>query len=514
MTTGDATAAQNADTPETVALSLIAHTNAGKTTLARTLLGRDVGDVRDAPHVTGSAERYTMIESGRGDVLELWDTPGFGDSARLARRLAGVEHPIARFLAMTWDRWRDRASWSSQQAVQNVRDEADVVLYLVNASESPADAGYIEPELQILEWIGKPVVALLNQTGRPRSPEDEAADLARWRDAIGSHRCVEVVLPLDAFARCWMQEGALLGEVARALPQAKQPAFARLASAWRAQRDAQFDAAMAALALPIAHAACDRCTLPNARLRDTLLDVGRTVGLARGRVDRTQQSAMRTLALRLDEAIRTSTDRLIAIHHLGGHAADEVMARLAQHVTTDAPMDERKAAVIGGFVSGALTGLAADVASGGLTFGAGLLAGGVVGAFGAAGLARGFNLVRGKRESVVRWSDAFIASLVPAAVLRYLAVAHYGRGRGEWSASEYPAFWRDTVTAACKRAGEAGAIMALRRADPCDAEALAAVLRDRLAAIALDVLATLYPGAGVGALPPERRSAENAGPAG
>jgi predicted GTPase len=172
MTIGDATVAQNGDRAQTIALSLIAHTNAGKTTLARTLLGRDVGDVRDAPHVTGSAERYTMIESGGGDILELWDTPGFGDSARLARRLAGVEHPIARFLAMTWDRWRDRASWSSQQAVQNVRDEADVVLYLVNASESPTDAGYIEPELQILEWIGKPVVALLNQTGRPRSPDD------------------------------------------------------------------------------------------------------------------------------------------------------------------------------------------------------------------------------------------------------------------------------------------------------------------------------------------------------
>ena len=32
----------------TINLSLISHTNAGKTTLARTLLGRDVGEVRDA----------------------------------------------------------------------------------------------------------------------------------------------------------------------------------------------------------------------------------------------------------------------------------------------------------------------------------------------------------------------------------------------------------------------------------------------------------------------------------
>lgn len=60
-----------------------------------------------------------------------------------------------------------------------------------------------------------------------------------------------------------------------------------------------------------------------------------------------------------------------------------------------------------------------------------MLAGGVVGAFGAAGLARGFNLVRGKTEASLRWSDEFIAALVLAAVLRYLAVAHYGRGRGE-----------------------------------------------------------------------------------
>ena len=35
----------------TVSLSLVSHTNAGKTTLARTLLGRDIGIVRDARRV-------------------------------------------------------------------------------------------------------------------------------------------------------------------------------------------------------------------------------------------------------------------------------------------------------------------------------------------------------------------------------------------------------------------------------------------------------------------------------
>ena len=53
-------------TAVTIALSLISHTNAGKTTLARTLLGRDVGEVRDAPNVTTEAAAYPLIDDRRG----------------------------------------------------------------------------------------------------------------------------------------------------------------------------------------------------------------------------------------------------------------------------------------------------------------------------------------------------------------------------------------------------------------------------------------------------------------
>ena len=49
--------------PEVVSLSLVSHTNAGKTTLARTLLGRDIGEVRDAPHVTEFADAHVLVET-------------------------------------------------------------------------------------------------------------------------------------------------------------------------------------------------------------------------------------------------------------------------------------------------------------------------------------------------------------------------------------------------------------------------------------------------------------------
>ena len=479
--------------PQDVALSLVSHTNAGKTTLARTLLGRDVGEVRDAAHVTASAERHTMIETARGDALALWDTPGFGDSARLARRLAALDNPVLGFLASTWDRWRDRPFWSSQQAVRNVRESADVVLYLVNASERPQDAGYLAPEMQILEWIGKPIVVLLNQIGVPRGPADEAADIARWRNALGARPMIRGVLALDAFARCWVQERTLLRAVAAALPASKQGAFAHLASAWQAARELQFDEAMAAIAQPIARAACDREVLPDAGFRESLREVGKAIGIP-GADGGAKETAMSRLAQRLDADIRASTDRLITIHRLEGRAAADVTARLADSVVTEAPIDERKAAVVGGFVSGALTGLAADLAAGGLTFGAGLLAGGVVGALGAAGLARGVNLVRGTTESSLRWSDDFIGALVPAAIVRYLAVAHYGRGRGEWTASEHPAIWRDTVEAAiARRAQLSTAAPWAQRLGGCDPERLAAQVAAMLREVARDVLDTLYP---------------------
>jgi hypothetical protein len=269
----------------TVALSLISHTNAGKTTLARTLLGRDVGEVRDAPNVTVEATPYPMIETPEGDALILWDTPGFGDSARLARRLAQQGNPIGWFLTQVWDRFRDRAFWLSQQAVANVRDDADVVLYLVNAEEMPEDAGYVAPEMSILEWIGKPVIVLLNQTGPPRPRDDEAAEEARWRSALGSRAPIRAVVSLDAFARCWVQEIALLRIVGEALPEAKLDRFARLAQAWQARRLAQFDEAIAALAMPIARAACDSETLSDAGVRGALADLGKALGLREADAD-------------------------------------------------------------------------------------------------------------------------------------------------------------------------------------------------------------------------------------
>ncbi|HEY2862840.1 MAG TPA: DUF3482 domain-containing protein [Casimicrobiaceae bacterium] len=478
----------------TVALSLISHTNAGKTTLARTLLGRDVGSVRDAQHVTQESSCYPLTATDSGDSLVLWDTPGFGDSARLARRLKQQSNPIGWFLSQVWDRFQDRAFFLSQQLVSNVRDQADVVLYLVNVSEAPGDAGYLAPELDILEWIGKPVIVLLNQTGRPRPRDQELAEEATWRTAVGPRPIIRAVTTLDAFARCWVQEIALLDTVGEVLPEARREGYRQVVGAWRTRRLTQFDQAMAALAAPIAAAACDREALSEVG-GGALRAIGRALGLGTDDFEKARTRASGAMATRLDEAICASTDRLIALYELDGRARGDVLARLGAGVALDAPISEGKAAMMGGVVSGALSGLAADLAAGGLTFGAGMLSGAVLGALGGAGIARGLNLARGKSGMTLRWEDAFLSSLVGSALLRYLAVAHYGRGRGDWSETEYPPFWPPLIAEIIEERREQLAKLWTKREPACDAVWMASGLHNFLADAARDALDRLYPGA-------------------
>ena len=482
------------DAANIISLSLVSHTNVGKTTLARTLLSQSVGEVRDEPHVTDTNDRFELAQTPQGDQLVLWDTPGFGDSARLARRLLQSDRPIGWFVSQVWDRFADRALWSSQQAVHNVREEADVVLYLVNAAENPEDAGYVEPEMKILAWIGKPIIVLLNQMGPPAGHQAEEAEIDRWRSYLTRFGNVHQVLALDAFARCWVQEGALLQAVEPLLLQAKKAAFGRLNRLWQNQRRQTFDRSMHILATRLAATALDRERIPNSSLKDQLREVGKVLGVSRSPQDDAKQQAMAKLADRLNTAIRQSTDELIEANGLVGHATDEVLSRMAEHYDVTENLNEGHAAVVGGLVTGALAGLKADLLTGGLTLGGGMIAGGVLGALGGAGLARGYNMVRGIDAITVTWTDAVMNRLVQSALLTYLAVAHYGRGRGEWAQSEHPAHWEKTVTDVLGQQHEQFTQF-WRKRQNYGPDALASALQTELTLAMERILIRLYPNA-------------------
>ena len=447
--TRDATA-RSAE-PCKINVSLLSHTNVGKTTLARTLLRQDIGEVGDRAHVTEVAESHVLIESPAGDSLILWDTPGFGDSTRVLKRLQQGDKPIGWFLSRVWDRFADRPFWCSQQAMHNARETSDVILYVVNAGESPSVVGYVDAEIRILGWIGKPVILLLNQLGAPRNSAQSQEDVAQWRQHVEQYKWVETVLPFDAFARCWVQEGTLLAQVQCQLTGARHTAFGRLRESWRIRNLAVFHDSMKALAEQIAAASVD---VEQVQERDIQGKARAWIGaMATGAEssDPSLERAQTNLAGRLDSNIRSTTAKLVELHGLTGRATDEVLKRMGSEFAIDRPADADKASVLGGLVSGALGGLAADLGAGGLTFGAGALIGGVLGVFGARGIAKAYNLARGANTGTVRWSREFLYARVAAALMRYLAVAHFGRGRGEFVSGVAPAHWQEAVQKALER---------------------------------------------------------------
>jgi hypothetical protein len=484
-------------TPARVDLTLISHTNVGKTTLARTLLRRDIGDIGDRPHVTELAESDVLIESLEGDSLVLWDTPGFGDSARLFRRLQQAGQPVGWFLSQVWDRFADRPFWCGQQAVRNARDSSDVILYVANASEQPSSTAYVDIEMQILEWLRKPVILLLNQLGAPSDSAHLQAELKQWEAQAAHHPCVQAVLPFDAFARCWVQEATLLDHVQRVLPTGKQESMERLREAWKQRNLTVFEHSMQTLARQLAVIAIDGEPIVDLDLRGK---ARAWIGALTGGVERDAaelQRAQGALATRLDAQVRAATEQLVRLHGLSGKATEEVLQRLGHQFSVRRPVDADKASVFGGLVSGALGGLAADLGAGGLTFGAGALVGGVLGAFGARGIARAYNLARGSQDGTVRWSAEFLESRLAAALMRYLAVAHFGRGRGDFVAGLAPAHWQETVKEAVQtRRAQLQSVWAITRAadaDSSNTDTTAAALLPIVTASAREVLSHLYP---------------------
>ena len=381
-------------------LSLVSHTNIGKTTLARTLLGRDIGEVADRPHVTETNDDYVLIRASDGcSELVLWDTPGFGDSVRLAKRLEGRANPIGWFMSEVWDRMSNKALWLNQRALKHVRDTSSVVLYLVNASESPQACSYIAAEMQILSWIGKPVIVLLNQMGKPREQDVEEAELKRWQDYMGQYPLVKNVLPMDAFARCWVQEFALFDAIANVLSDEQKVTFEALREAWSRQRRAVYSTSIEAIADYMTQLAVDHEELSNYSLTEQVKDWGRRLGVVKlqsGPIE----DAKNALAARAADCLCALTQRLIDAHQLEGSGVKrEILRRLKTDWTINTAANPKGAAIVGAVGAGAATGLAADIGTGGLSAGLGTLLGTVIGAIGGAGAALAYNQVKGVHQT-------------------------------------------------------------------------------------------------------------------
>lgn len=458
-----------------IALSLAGHTNLGKTTLARTLLRRDIGTVEDRPHVTDVADGHVLIGDAGGEIV-LWDLPGFGDSVKLLRRLKGGS--LLDWLKSVFDRWADRPLWCSQQCVRNARDDADVVLYLVDAQADPGASPEVMAEMEILGWVGKPVVILLNQTGLPDSQRDEAL-AARWSAALAGNAMMRGALPLDGWMRCWVQEIQVLRHIEPLVPEEKRGTYRRLVDEWANRRHRSiFDRAVALLAEGLAASAMDGIPVEGESFWNKIS------GPFLRKLSPQNEKAKQQLLERLVDRSRRTMEALLALHEIEGVPRQRVESLIDDLKQKDPSAPPEFWAMLGSVGAGALGGLIADLHAGGATFLGGAVIGALVGGCGAYAFGYGFR----RFEGAVRWRIEFLLDEWRAWAMRYLFVAHFGRGQGRWDEplpSAWPSRWLMMIDEWTRRHhGEVKAALA---------ESDAPQIHSLLGSMLREVLDKLYP---------------------
>lgn len=465
---------------ERIAISLAGHTNNGKTTLARTLLRKNVGVVDDRPHVTDIANGHVLANDGEAEII-LWDLPGFGDSVRLKKRL--MQTGMVAWLQSTFDRWTDRPLWCSQQCLQNARSDADVVLYLVEAGADPASSAEVRAEMEVLDMIGKPVILLLNQTGMPDGQRDEAL-VRGWLNFLGDFPFLRGALPLDGWMRCWIQESILFQRITAILPPEKQPHFDRLITDWtKEHHDRVFTDSIQIMANALAETAADRVVAE----KESLFDKAKTAISSKP-----SEQSERARAALVDSLVRRSRnvmEQLLEAHKLEGVPKDRVDSMVEGLRANNPNAPPEVLAVLGGVGSGLLAGLLADVQLGGMTFGGGAAAGALIGGVTAYALGRGFQKVKGQDGATcLQWSKEFLIDEWIASSMRYLTIAHFGRGQGQWHEpldASLPQRWKERIEQWTKEES--------RQITPALSKANAKEIKTLMESMIRDVLNQLYP---------------------
>ena len=144
--------------------------------------------------------------------------------------------------------------------------------------------------------------------------------------------------------------------------------------------------------------------------------------------------------------------QLIKLHGLAGETAHTIQSRLEDVTVPGERKPWEEESFWSGLVSGAAAGFASDVATGGLSHGFFTIGGAILGALGGTAYAKSQDESDPNRIS---WVGDFLDRQTRDALLRYLAVTHCGRGRGDYSdPREFPLFWQQETERILKQKNE------------------------------------------------------------
>jgi hypothetical protein len=332
------------------------------------------------------------------------------------------------------------------------------------------DPGALEVAVPQLRTAACPVLLVPSVRG----PDEAAATL----HASGVRVAVVPLTDLPT----WHEDDTLRRAIAQLLPKHMDAGWNRLAALWREHAATRLQQSTQALAGELL--ACARDTQP---LEVSPLGVRQLVVRGeRDASDTARNAAVAALVARVRERQQATDQHLLALHGVDQtHAA--ITHALPGTVRVHHAVDEPQAGLAGA-ASGAAMGAAVDLMTGGLTLGAASALGALVGGGAALVAAAWKNRAGQPGASLVMLDDRVLLGLADLALLRYLGVAHAGRG------TSGDAGWVDAVRAVSEPQRALLREVLAQARSPKDAEAAAAAARlaDTLRRLALEALARLH----------------------
>ncbi|MEX0372640.1 GTPase/DUF3482 domain-containing protein [Spiribacter roseus] len=209
-------------------IGIVGHTNAGKTSLVRTLTrNRNFGEVEDRGGTTRRVSAATL-DDGEATRLRLWDSPGLENAPALLEHLdesSTERHDGLAALRRLLDDADIVRRFPEETRVLELTLSCDGLLYVIDVRE-PVLEKY-KDELAVLAASARPIIAVLNFVAADDSRESQ------WRDAL-ARVTLHTVVAFDARVRSFETELQLYRKIASQLND-----FEPTIEAWIAHRESE-----------------------------------------------------------------------------------------------------------------------------------------------------------------------------------------------------------------------------------------------------------------------------------
>ena len=320
-------------------------------------------------------------------------------------------------------------------------EDSDVMLLVLRSAED------LESARPFFHASGKPALLLINPPATDNTEREAAVALCRSRArAFGLQA---EALGFDRFARCWVQDPIFLDALARCVPGPKKETFARLADAWLQRNDTFFAESMQLIATQLLDAA-----LEVEEVHSALPYFKRLTSLADRQADaQARQNAIAAIVERLQRSAQKSHSQLLSLHGIDDAKSVLPEQPLNEKFDFQAPINATEAGLAGA-ATGAASGASIDLVTGGLMLGMATAVGALIGGGAAFAGAAWKNRATPAGKTLVQLSDDMLQAMASAALLRYLAIADFGRSARATETGETAALWESKIVAAVEEKKE------------------------------------------------------------